>query len=224
MTMNKAFEKIFLGYALLFLDLNLFFIDVVPDILGYYWISQGVLALCDSGLSGLSETRQRETTLLIKGLLVLSIFGQIGVFFSAGNSGGGGFWDVTLPETPPLVHFDLLAIASLLIFAAGIWLMKQILTISRNMAEAEGKAQVVRGLDRSIDLLLKVYLPVGMIIAFMEQCISLPNVWWGNVIHGLQELGSLLYFCFQLMLVLQIANLRKNLDCCQEIEAAGDPA
>jgi len=39
------------------------------------------------------------------------------------------------------------------------------------------------------------------------------------VIHGLQELGSLLYFCFQLMLVLQIANLRKNLDCCRENEA-----
>ena len=218
MTMNKAFEKIFLGYAFLFLDLNFFFIDVVPDILGYYWIGQGVSALCGSGLSGLSETRQRKTMLLIKGLLVLSIFSQIGVFLNGGNSGSRSIWDVTLPETPPLVHFDLPAIASLLIFAAGIWLMKQILTMSRNMAEAEGKTQVVRGLDRSIGLLGKVYLPVGMIIVLMEQCISLPNVWWGNVIHGLQELGSLLYFCFQLMLVLQIANLRKNLDCCRENE------
>ncbi len=219
MTMNKAFEKIFLGYAFLFLDLNLFFIDVVPDILGYYWIGQGVSTLCGSGLCGLSDKVQIRMGFLIKGLLALSIFSQIGVFLSGGNSGSGGFWDVTLPETPPLVHFDLPAIASLLIFAAGIWLMKQILTASRNMAEAEGKVQVVRGLDRSISLLLKVYLPVGMIIVLMEQCISLPNVWWGNVIHGLQELGSLLYFCFQLMLVLQIANLRKNLDCCQENEA-----
>lgn len=215
MTLNQAFKKIFLGYAFIFLDLNIL-IDIIPDILGYYWIAQGWTTLCGSGLTGLSKQRQGFVRNLIRALMIIHILTGTWRLFDGDSSTTGSFWDVTVPETPPVFHFELWAIASLLLFAAGIWLMKQILIASRNIAEFEGKAAVTRSLDRSIGVLEKVYLPVGVIIVLMEQCITLPEVWWGNVIHGIQELGTLMYFCFQLMLVLQIANLRKNLDCCSE--------
>lgn len=75
--------------------------------------------------------------------------------------------------------------------------------------------QVVRTVDRCLELLKRVYVPIALAIIFMERCVHLPDTVWGNLVRGIQELGTLMYFCFQLMLVLQIANMRKNLDCCQ---------
>ena len=218
MTINNAFRQIFRGYVLIFLNLNLFSIDLIPNILGYYWVAKGWKALCAGGLTGLSPLRQQGIHRLIQFFIVVSVGEQIWAVFNSG-SGAGGLWDVTLPETPPLFQFPPSAIASLLLFLAGLWIMTEILIASRNMALAEGKAIVVRGLERSLHLLITVYLPVGIFTALMEQCVNLPDLWWGNVIHGIQDLASLMYFSFQLMLVLQIANMRKNLDCCKEIEA-----
>ncbi|MBQ8590639.1 MAG: hypothetical protein IJ486_09345 [Firmicutes bacterium] len=220
MSLNKAFQWIFKGYALIFLDFHLFSIDVIPDIIGYHLIAKGWRDLCDSGLTGLPQQRQRSTYFLARLFLVDSLLEQIWTTLDGGFFGIGNIWDVTVPETPPLFRFQPTAIASILLFLAGIWMMFQILTASRNIAEGEGKATVVRGLDRSIELLKKVYIPIGVGIVIMEQCMNPPELWWGNVIRGVQDLGALMYLCFQLMLVLQIVNLRKNLDCCQEMEAA----
>ena len=220
MNLSYAFKQIFMGYAFIFVDVNIF-IDLIPDILGYWMIAKGWEEICDSGLTGFSETKQdrvHQTALI---LLIISIGEEIWRLMGGGISDSNtGWFDVSVPETPPLLEIRWTVILSLTIFFLGIWLMASILAASRNIAEGEGKTQVVRTADRCLSLLKRVYVPIALTILLMERCVNLPDTVWGNLLRGVQELGTLMYFCFQLMLVLQIANMRKNLDCCQETEAA----
>ncbi|MBR5000379.1 MAG: hypothetical protein IKY08_00295 [Firmicutes bacterium] len=215
MNLSYAFKRIFLGYAFIFVDLNIF-IDLIPDILGYWMIAKGWTELCDSGLTGFDRNRQNRGRQAVLILLIVSIGEEIWRLLGGGTTNvNKGWFDYYVPETPPLFEIRWTIVWALVIFFLGIWLMANILIASKQIAEGEGKSQVVRTVERCLELLKRVYVPIALAIIFMERCVRLPDTVCGNLIRGIQELGTLIYFCFQLMLVLQIANMRKNLDCCQ---------
>lgn len=213
--LNQALEHIFIGYFLIFANIEIIRIDILPDVVGYYLICRGwdVLARCQ-GARALGYVERGWGCCLLLG--IASLVQMVVHFLSGGADAGFSIFDVELPTDPQLFQFRPAVLLSIALFLVGIYLMLLILRAAANLAESEDRHMLANTIGRYCCLLKWLYAPVCSVMIAVEACVSFPGNTWGNLAQGCLNLMSLIYFCFQLLLILQIANLRKNLRCCQE--------